>query len=103
MAITVISTGNGIAYVSNSEPSIGETVTLYCEPDEGETLLDVYAVDLGGHSIALAVQLVQTFVYNYDGMIITVEFSGTPTPPTPTPSKKKKMPIWMYPVLRQRR
>ena len=100
--ITVNYSGNGIAYVTDYDPAIGDIVTLYCIPAEGETLEDVYAVDLGGHSIALGVVQEQSFEYNYDGMIITVEFSGT-IPPQPTTSTyvKHKMPIWMYPSLRR--
>lgn len=101
--IVVNSSGNGVAFVSNDNPAQGETVTLYCYPAVGETLLDVYAVDLDGYSIALGVVEVQSFTYNYNGMIITAEFSSTPPPPTPTTNGKKKMPIWMYPTLRQRR
>ena len=101
--ISVTYTGNGIAYVTNYDPDQGEIVTLYCLPAEGETLLDVYAIDLTGHSIALGVVEEQTITYNYNGMKITVEFSGT-SPVEPFKDHiHKKMPIWMYPVIRQRR
>lgn len=102
--INIDVTGNGTAWVDNDDPNTGETVTLYCIPDVGATLDNVDAVDLEGHSIALAVQEEQTFTYgSYSGMIIYVTFIGGPTPPTPTTSTKRHMPIWMYPSLRQRR
>ena len=104
MAISVSYTGNGYAYVDNPNPLDGETVTLYCEPDEGETLDDVTATDINGYAIALATTEEQTFTYqeSWVEMYIDVVFSGTPTPPPPTPTtrRRKHMPIWMYPSLR---
>lgn len=104
MAITVSSEGNGYAYVNNPSPMDGETVTLYCVPDAGETLDDVTARDINGYAIALATTTEQTFTYqdSWVEMYIHVVFSGSPVPPVPpTPKwKRKKMPIWMYPCLR---
>ena len=97
--IDILVTGNGTAYVDNPTPNIGDTVTLYCDPATGETLLDVLAWDEGGHSIALAVTPVQSFTWNFVAMTISVVFSGT-TPPQPTtPNKIHRMPIWEYPCL----
>ena len=98
--IDVITTGNGVAWVDNPDPVQGDTVTLNAIPDTGETLDDIQAWDEHGYSIALYVQQVQQFTWNYGSMTISVTFSGTPTPPTPTtPRKRKHMPIWMYPCL----
>ena len=103
--IDVVVFGNGIAYVSNSDPVDGETVTLTCEPDTGETIDDVEAWDSSAHPVAFAPVQSQSFVWydsTYGGaMTIKVTFSGSPTPPTPTVThKRKRMPIWMYPCLR---
>ena len=104
MAITVSSEGNGYAYVNNSNPTDGETVTLYCVPDAGETLDDVTARDINGYAIALATTTEQTFTYqeSWVEMYISVVFSGSPVPPVPPEPKRrrKRMPIWMYPCLR---
>ena len=100
--IDVIVSGNGVAYVDDDNPSQGQSVTLTCTPNTGETLDDVLAWDSGGHSIALYVQQSQTFTWDdtWVAMTISVEFSGT-TPPTPTPTTRRKhMPIWMYPMFR---
>lgn len=101
--IDVVVSGNGVAFVDDDNPSQGQTVTLTCEPDIGETLEDVLAWDSDGHSIALYVQQSQTFTWNdsWVAMTISVEFSGsTPPPPTPARTKRKHMPIWMYPMFR---
>lgn len=100
--IDVVVSGNGVAYVDDNNPSQGQSVTLTCIPDTGETLDDILAWDSGGHSIALYVQQSQTFTWDdaWISMTISVEFSGT-TPPTPTPTTRRKhMPIWMYPMFR---
>lgn len=105
--IDVVVVGNGYAYVSNSDPVDGETVTLTCDPATGETIDDVEAWDSSAHPVAFAPVHTQSFVW-YDSayggaMTIKVTFSGStpPTPPTPTTTKRKHMPIWMYPCLRQ--
>lgn len=100
--ITVVTIGNGTAYVSDANPSDGQTITVYAYPNTGESLDDLYAVDQDGHSIALLLQQVQPLTYRaaWGDVTITAEFSGTPTPPTPTTTKKHKMPIWMYPMFR---
>ena len=81
--ITII--GNGGAYVDKYHPENGDVVTLYANPFSGETLNDIYAVDGGGYSIAMAVTPVQSFTYNagWGDVFITVEFSGS-APPHPS-------------------
>ena len=102
--IDVIVEGNGTAYVSNSDPVDGETVTLTCDAATGETIDDVEAWDSSAHPVAFAPVQSQSFVWydsTYGGALtIKVTFSGT-TPPKPTTTKRKRMPIWMYPCLRQ--
>ena len=87
-------TGAGTAYVDNPSPYDGDSVTLYAIPDTGETLLDCYAVDSQGYSIAIAPS--QPFIYRaaWGDVFITVEFSGV-TPPTPT------LPNWLIAVLKK--
>ena len=94
--IWVSHTGNGIAYVDNASPLDGDNVTLYATPDSGETLQDIYALDSGGHYIAMSVTQVQTFTYHssWGDVSIYVEFSGT-TPPTPT------LPLWLIAVMKK--
>lgn len=102
--ITVTTTGNGYAYVDVPDPYDGQTVTLYCVPDAGETLDDVTARDYQGYAIALATVQQQTFNFNaaWGFMYIDVVFSGSPTPPVPPkPKRRKRMPIWLYPCLRR--
>lgn len=90
--------GNGDAYVNNSYPYDGETITLTCTPAEGETLDDVTATDSHGYSIALATQEEQTFVYReiWGDMTIHVIFSGQPPVP-PVPES------WLWAILFNRR
>ena len=87
--------GNGSAYASPNPCEEDEPVTLYCIPNEGESLEDIDARDPQGYSVALSVAEEQTFsMTNYD-LTIHVTFSGS-TPPQPLPSEKKhKMPLWM--------
>ena len=73
--IDVVTVGNGTAYVDIPNPSQGETVTLYCDPATGETLLDVEAWDENGYSIAMGVYSPQPFTFNYQSMTIKVTFS----------------------------
>ncbi len=74
--ITVISTGDGTAWVDNPNPAPNDTVTLTCQPFAGgATLEDIEARDGGGYSVALAVVPVQTFTWAYDTLTITVTFS----------------------------
>lgn len=96
--IYVSVSGNGYAYVDNSSPSGGETITLYAVADAGETLDDITARDYQGYAIALATVPQQTFTYNsaWGDMYISVVFSGSPTPPTPTPG-------WMWAILFKRK
>lgn len=98
--------GAGTVTVDNYSPSVGDIVTITCTPDAGESLIGVYAVYYpSGESIAIYPdQLVQSFPVNSNEDIDIVATFTEPTPPPPTPtSKRKHMPIWMYPVLRQRR
>ena len=104
--IDVVVVGNGYAYVSNSDPVDGETVTLTCDAATGETIDDVEAWDSSAHPVAFAPVQTQSFVWydsTYGGALtIKVTFSGStpPTPPTST-AKRKRMPIWMYPMFRK--
>lgn len=97
--------GAGTVSVNNYSPSVGDYVTITCTPDAGESLINVYAAYYpSGQSIAIYPdQLVQSFPVNSNEDIdIVATFTEPIPPPTPT-SKRKHMPIWMYPVLRQRR
>lgn len=99
--ITVRTSGNGTAVANPNRANAGETIELTCTPATGESLLDIIGTTVTGYSVALAVQLYQTFPMPSESMYIDVEFTGTPpTPPTPTGIKRKGMPIWMYPSLR---
>ena len=106
--ISVISSGNGTAYVDVTHPIDGQNFTLYAIPASGETLDDITARDSHGYSIAMMV--VQQYTYTYDEtnwgnrIAINVEFSGTTPPPPPPPVgdiyDERHMPIWMYPFMR---
>lgn len=90
--------GNGTAGVSNTTPSSGDTVTLTCTPNAGESLIDIIATTISGMSVALdPTLLIQTFTMPNESILISVFFTGT-TPPTPSFTKKTGMPIWMYPM-----
>lgn len=99
MAIIVNVTGDGVSYVSDSNPEPNQEVTLFAYPSVGETLDDIYATDSGGHAIALSVTPVQTFRYNsaWVTMTINVEFSGS-TPPTPI-----TLPPWLIAIFKRRK
>ena len=92
--ISVTYSGNGVAYAVPSVVNGGETVTLTCTPDPGETLIDIVAYDEHGYSVALSVVTVQTFTYNatLGNVFITVTFSST-TPPGPGPGRVGP---WLY-------
>lgn len=91
--INVNVTGNGTAYVSNSTPMDGESVTLYAYPDSGETLDDVYAIESHGYSVAIAPE--QPFIYSesWGTLDIYVVFSGT----------QQQFPIWLLFKIRKRK
>lgn len=78
--------GPGIAYVDDSLPEPGQTVTLTCIPDPNCTLDDIIATDSWDNPIALSVVQQQSFVFRreWNNMYIEVRFSGQ-TPPGPTP------------------
>lgn len=98
--------GAGTVTVDNYSPSVGDYVTITCTPDAGESLIDVYAEYYPSRQpIAIYPdQLVQSFPVNSSEDIDIVATFTEPTPPPPTPtSKRKHMPIWMYPLFRQRR
>lgn len=100
-SITLIVSGNGQAFVSNTSPSDGELVTLDAWPYAGETLDDIYAIDYQGHSIALNPTLNQQQFTYYDAwgnMTIYVTFSGGTPPPHPT-----YLPPWLIVLLKQKR
>ena len=78
--ISVIWSGDGIAYVDEYFPSDGDTVTLSCFPDNHCTLIDIEARDSHGYAVALLVTEVQQFVYNaaLGNILINVTFSDMP-------------------------
>ena len=100
--ISVVTEGNGSAYVSNPYPTDGGVFTLYAYPDTDWELTDIIAEDYQGYSIAVYVQEEQDIEYNEDwgDVLITVTFAYVEPP---VRAKRKHMPIWMYPILRQRR
>ena len=75
--IDVYSTGGGTAWVSNSDPADGETVTLNAVPVSGATLDDIEAFDIGGYPVAIYVQQQQqiTWYDSYGKLSIYVTFS----------------------------
>ena len=75
--IEVTYTDGGTAWVDNPNPEIGEIVTLNAVPFSGGGIDDIEAWDDQGYPIALYVQEVQTFTWNYVSMTIHVTF----TPP----------------------
>lgn len=87
--IFVITSGNGVAWVDNAYPFDGDSVTLYAQPDLGETLDDVYAYESHGYGVAVGVG--QPFIYHdsWGDLTIYVIFSGG-SPPVPEP-----FPAWL--------
>ena len=75
--ITVISNGDGYAYVTNPDPLDGMDFDLICTPFTGEMLIDIVAYDANGYSVALYVQPTQTITWNdtWVTLEITVTFS----------------------------
>ena len=112
LSIQTGSTGNGTISVSDRTPQAGDTITLRCIPAAGETLLDIEArIISSGQAMALSVTEIQTFPMPNESVYIFATFSGT-TPPTPYPPQpyppyiintSKSMPIWEYPVIKNRR
>ena len=90
--------GNGYAYVDNSTPSDGDTITLWCNEDPGEQLLDVQARESHGYAVALATTNIQSFIYRaiWGDLTIDVYFSGSTPPPPPSNN-------WLYAILGSRR
>ena len=80
--ITVISNGDGYAYVTNPDPLDGEDFQIICVPSTGETLEDLVAVDANGYSVALYVQPTQTLTWN--DTWITLEITATFSTPAIT-------------------
>ena len=74
-AIEVFTQGSGMAWVSNSNPSPHEIVTLYCQPFAGARLEDIHAYEEHGYAVALYVQEEQTFEWTYESMMINVYFT----------------------------
>lgn len=74
--ITVNYGAGGYAYVSNTMPADGETVTLECIPDLTHELIDIQAFDENGNVIPLSLAIQQTFVYyaSYGAVTINVSF-----------------------------
>ena len=92
--LTLSIAGNGNATVTPTRANQGDTITLYTEPNTGETLDDIIAQCItSGQIVALPVQSgYQTFTMPNDNVHIDVIFSGT-SPPHPT--GRTKMPIYM--------
>lgn len=78
--ITVISVGDGSAYVDNPHPLNGEIFTLYCEPIPMGNLDDIQATDSHGYYIALPVQtpLPITYQSTWGDVEILVIFKDSP-------------------------
>lgn len=103
------STGNGTCYaVPNSHNALaGETFTIYAIPFDSDTLVDLTAHEEHGTSVAIAMEEEHTYdatLFPYD-MWVTATFSGETPPPPPPPidEPQDRMPIWMYPIYRNRR
>lgn len=107
--ITTAVSGNGTITVSDYTPEPLQEITLSCIPASGETLLNIDARIISSQqSVALSLVEVQTFPMPTESISILAEFTGTtpvpPIPPVPTYGKRKrKMPIWLYPIFRNRK
>ena len=103
-------TGNGRCYAipSSHDAISGETFTVYAIPYDGDTLIDLTAHEEHGTSVAIVVAEEHTYDatnFPYD-IWFEATFSGETPPPPPEPPpivKPHRMPIWMYPVLKNRR
>ena len=70
-------TGNGQAWVDNSNPSHGDIITLYAYEDSGAYLIDITARSEYGYAVALDTTNVQQFQYesSWGDLTIDVVFS----------------------------
>ena len=84
--------GDGSAYVTNEYPVTGDSVTLHCDPDQGKRVKRVEAYDENGNLVPMRAVKEQTFIWNYQTLDIYVKFGRVYT---------HRMPIWMYPFLRE--
>lgn len=71
--IIVNSNGPGYAYVSNPNPSDGETVTLECIPNFKYEVTAIDAIDENGNIIPMIVDIQQTFVYQASWGVLTID------------------------------
>ena len=71
--ITVNYTTGGYAYVSNTTPSDGETVTLECIPNFKYEIIDITATDENGNVIPLIIDIQQSFVYQASWGAVTID------------------------------
>lgn len=78
--ITVISVGDGTAYVDNEHPNDGEIFTLYSDPIPMGALDDIQATESHGYYIALPVQspLPITYQSAWGDVQIVVIFADSP-------------------------
>lgn len=104
------STGNGNCYaVPTSHDALsGETFTVYAQPYDSDVLEDLVAKDAQGHYVAVSVSeehIYDATLFPYD-IWFEATFSGeTPPSPPPTPEnpRRKRMPVWMYPLFKNKR
>ena len=71
--ITVNYSAGGYAYVSNPNPSDGDTVTLECIPDFKYEIIDIIATDENGNVIPLIIDIQQTFTYDDSWGVVTID------------------------------
>lgn len=71
--ITVNYTAGGYAYVSNTNPSNGDTVTLECIPDFKYEIINIIATDENGNIIPLIIDIQQTFIYDDSWGAVTID------------------------------
>jgi hypothetical protein len=103
--ISVESSGNGTAYVSNPNPPNMTEFTIYAYPSEGEHIIDMYAMTENMGSLAISTTTEQTIIYNdnWGHVTITVIFSGEePPPPPPPPEPDPKRLIAVLAALKHR-
>ncbi|MBR3599700.1 MAG: hypothetical protein IKL53_07455 [Lachnospiraceae bacterium] len=71
--IIVNSNGFGYAYVSNPNPSDGESVTLECIPNNHYEVTAIDAYDEWGNQIPMIVDIQQTFIYDANWGTLTID------------------------------
>lgn len=89
--------GNGTASTDALPPMVdGETFTITCTPDPGETVESVRAYDSHDYSVALPPldqnnQITMNFRSGWGNLYVDIYFSGS-TPPPPGPGS---FPLWI--------